>query len=468
MEIYERYKTYFTADLNSVSVIHPLDDDATCNICLEKQITNHFTVPCCGKKYHTECLGKWLTKNDTCPNCRFKLITYTNRRNSSKSFYEPVKRDMNDYLYILWLLGANRVDTLDINKLLRGILSDNVSSYETFKRISGISYIIDLYNYMFFGQHLLSDEKRIELSSTTSKIMRPINLIPIFYLMTIQIDNLFSKFLITIMAIIYGLYYNMVFMSSQDIRSTMYNNFPNSSIGWIYYFIMFTFKFTILTPLCLLTTSLLLKDIFEKLIFFNIFVFFFEISIHLSSVWFLIRERINSKIFRDEMFEPTNIMTFINRYASIDQTISVVDVLDTINTHSDTIINGVRTVSVIRSMYSTPNQVPNPNSLSETIGETFGFRLPRTSVNQPSNSTFNETIVGHFPIFPTLHNSVLNQEYVNFSNLQTQDDKTTPIISDFTDEDLDFIVKTEEDDSTTMIEESKNDETVVKKRSGWF
>lgn len=491
MEIYERYKTYFIGASDYLASVSPLDDDAICSACLEEQIINHFTVPCCGKKFHTECLGKWFTKNDRCPTCGFKLITNTNRKNSSQITYEPVKRDMDDYLYILWLLGANRVLTLDINKLLRGVLNDHMTLYKADKEIFGISYMINLYNYMFFGQHLLTDKKRVDFSNTTSKIMNIMNLIPIFYLMIIQVDDGFSRFLINIITIIYGLYYNMGFMSSYDIRNIMYRNFSNSSIGWIYYFIMFTFKFTIVTPLCLLSSNLLLNDILSKLILFNIFLFFFEASIVLSTLWFSIRDRINTKIFKDEMFKPTNMITFINRHKILDQTISVADVLHIVNAHSDTIINVVKSISSLRSMYPTPN----PNSLLKTVfdnknGETFDFRLPKAFLNKSSDSTFDETIASYFPVFPTLPDYVLrgevtNREYVNFSNLQTQDCKTTPIISDFTDEDLDFdvkpdeddkntpvildfVVNTEEDDSTNTIEKSKNDETVVKKRSGWF
>ena len=39
-----------------------------CSICLEP--TNKETKLSCGHCFHSECIEKWLDKNDTCPYCR--------------------------------------------------------------------------------------------------------------------------------------------------------------------------------------------------------------------------------------------------------------------------------------------------------------------------------------------------------------------------------------------------------------
>lgn len=56
-----------------------LDSSTTicCSICLDEISGKHDgnAVPCCGKRFHVECLRKWLIlyRNGNCPNCRFTL-----------------------------------------------------------------------------------------------------------------------------------------------------------------------------------------------------------------------------------------------------------------------------------------------------------------------------------------------------------------------------------------------------------
>lgn len=72
-----------------------------CVICLEpfedKKDNEVSTLPC-GHKYHTECLTKWLTKENKCPLCRKKPMSDTNDEKVNGSRVIEIQRVLNPFL----------------------------------------------------------------------------------------------------------------------------------------------------------------------------------------------------------------------------------------------------------------------------------------------------------------------------------------------------------------------------------
>lgn len=59
------------------------EDHDTCIICLcDFEETDRLRIlPCSGKHpFHKECIDKWLTKNDTCPQCRDHLLDIVDKK----------------------------------------------------------------------------------------------------------------------------------------------------------------------------------------------------------------------------------------------------------------------------------------------------------------------------------------------------------------------------------------------------
>jgi hypothetical protein len=46
-----------------------------CSICLDKDYTQTWTILPCAHKFHGSCVSTWLQTNQTCPICRFNIIS---------------------------------------------------------------------------------------------------------------------------------------------------------------------------------------------------------------------------------------------------------------------------------------------------------------------------------------------------------------------------------------------------------
>ena len=79
-------------ELLANNYLKAIDDE--CSICNE-EITkkNYFEIPLlkvsCGHIFHKSCIEKWVTKNSTCPLCRF-AITYKHEEAEWKKTHEAI------------------------------------------------------------------------------------------------------------------------------------------------------------------------------------------------------------------------------------------------------------------------------------------------------------------------------------------------------------------------------------------
>ena len=82
--------TVFTG--NCVICLEPFDDNK------EKTPLNKVSTLPCGHKFHTECLTKWLTKENKCPLCRKKPMNDTNDEKHNGSRVIEIQRVLNPFL----------------------------------------------------------------------------------------------------------------------------------------------------------------------------------------------------------------------------------------------------------------------------------------------------------------------------------------------------------------------------------
>lgn len=385
MEFFTRYSKYFSGTTN-VPPPQPFSDNK-CSVCLEHtQDTNEkFTVPCCKKIFHGKCLGEWLIKHDSCPMCRQELVNNDQRMRSSAITYLPITKEMTWYRYCLWMIGANRKVEFNINKLLDSINDRNLKS-------SNYEYL-DYFRYLMFGQHLLTNERKIICSKFFHNFTKVINLIPFIVVSISNLSSNISRWWTILITLLYALRYNMLFMSSHDIRSLMYNNFPNSTIGWIYYTVLFSFKYFIVFLSAIYSNDRDIKNISTSLITIDIGISVFYLFLNLSIIHGLINKYVTiySDILNSELFENTNAETFFQRYSSTSTSDVVSIIPSIINTSNiNTLMSGLTNLTQpYNNLVYTHNNLVNYGS--EEL-DSFIETSTREDVNSSSNFSLSQPV----------------------------------------------------------------------------
>ena len=68
-------------------------DSECCSICLDTHL--HTKTLDCNHTFGTECIGKWLINNDTCPLCRFIVRKTYYINNKSNSIVDIINENTN-------------------------------------------------------------------------------------------------------------------------------------------------------------------------------------------------------------------------------------------------------------------------------------------------------------------------------------------------------------------------------------
>lgn len=450
MNFYDRYIGYIknSISINVITPPLPLNEDKRCSVCLEDSTYDYFVTPCCGKVYHKKCIIEWLCKNDTCPTCRHQLIDDVNRKFATTSTYIPITKEMNNYRFALWMFGANRVDTIDHDKLIDVI--NNYSSFPSrnedgtpkmgeFNRPTNYLQKLtfkDIFNYLFFGQHLINKSLKTIIRERFLMFEKLINLIPIIILFLSSSDSSFSKWWIIFVTSLYILNYNMRYMSSHDIRSLMYFNFSNSSIGWIYYFSLLMFQFFIVGPSAIFINDHTVRSISQKLYIYYILISFFDILIFSSNICNAIRLYIKSEFFSDELFNDDNLFTYFDRHV-LSNTISLES---NFNSMREYIVNNSEIISLLaRNATSYISQL-NVNQSENTQVNVTQSEVQLTSNQADQSDTLNVT--NNLPK-PKITELIIDNpiQKINYKNMSFDIDYLNELIVQAENEETDLFKK---------------------------
>ena len=88
-----------------------------CTICLENTTLENKKITECKHTFHTECLEKWLTTNNSCPLCRSDIIFSTIIKSFTRGG-DPIYSRQN-YPRISYTSGQSR----------QGLLFDNIAAF---------------------------------------------------------------------------------------------------------------------------------------------------------------------------------------------------------------------------------------------------------------------------------------------------------------------------------------------------
>ena len=114
--VFNSIKQYFSNPNPETYVIleNDVEVEDNCSICLNPMTKDDKKLPDCPHRFHEDCIKNWIEKNNTCPNCRTKILPHIHE-DSKKLFvyarkYSQASDKERDILFNLYH---------DVNSLLR-------------------------------------------------------------------------------------------------------------------------------------------------------------------------------------------------------------------------------------------------------------------------------------------------------------------------------------------------------------